>query len=215
MSSTPRVLSARLGFFATLAILSLLLNIVLAWQLYRPVIRETLATFKHPTPITADDHVRGSPEAAVTVIEYVDFQCPFCRRLHEELKILQSQLPFRWVYRHFPLDSHPDAARLAQASECAAQQGRFWEFVDYVFADRVQVVRVESLSSWVRAVELDSAPFAACMAADTVRASVQRQRAEGEALWIAGTPTIFVNGRRYVGALPIEELRRILEQAEH
>lgn len=137
-----------MGFLGTLAGMSLLLNFFLLWKLYQPMILEKVSRFKHPSPLSAQDHVRGDPAASVLIIEYSDFECPFCRQFHQTLKTVQSEVPLRWVYRHFPLDSHPDAARLAEASECASEQGRFWEFADAVFEAPSPTNWTDFLKTW-------------------------------------------------------------------
>ena len=85
------------------------------------------------------DHIRGNKNAQITIVEYSDFQCPYCLRFHETMKqiITNYSDDVRWVYRHFPLDSiHPVARKASEASECANDQGKFWEYTDEVFVNQ-------------------------------------------------------------------------------
>ena len=219
-----------LGFFATLAGLSLLLNGYLLWVLNQPRV-EHVSGGRTPAPVTAADHARGPSDAFVTVIVYSDFECAFCRELHASLKTLASERRFRWVLRHYPVTTHPNAARYAEACECAGRQGKFWEFADWLFEalapQRVPVQeplppgaaaplqRPEELSV-VRLVEtahvmgLDASRFRECLERQQESGRVLAQKAEGESLAITATPTFFINGKRFVGALLPDELRKIV-----
>ncbi|MFH1610573.1 MAG: DsbA family protein, partial [Patescibacteria group bacterium] len=89
--------------------------------------------------VKSTDHVRGNKDAKITIVEYSDFQCPYCSSFHTTMQQVMQVYPndVKWVYRHFPLDSiHPVARKAAEASECAADQGKFWEYTDEVFANQ-------------------------------------------------------------------------------
>src|SRR5680860_739244 len=89
-------------------------------------------------PVSKDDNIRGNINAPITIVEYSDFQCPYCSRFHETMNQIIADYPedVRWVFKHFPLDSiHPLARKTAEASECAAEQGKFWEFSDEVYTN--------------------------------------------------------------------------------
>lgn len=201
------------AFFFTTTLLSLALNGYLLWKLYTPNISVYMASFKRPAPVTAADHARGPADAKVTLIEYGDFQCPYCRQLHAELRQLQPQLHFRWIYRQYPLEMHPNAEPLAEASECAADQGKFWEFADAAFAKAPPSVDPAGLAAWAGPLGLDAAAFKSCLTQGGGRARVAAERQEGDAILIGGTPTFFVNGERHQGVLPPDQLSSLIAKA--
>lgn len=213
MTDSRPVRSGLFAFFATATALSLALNGYLLWKLYSPNVSVYMASFKRPALVTAQDHARGPADAKVTLIEYGDFQCPYCRQLHSELLQLQPQLHFRWIYRQYPLEMHPNAEPLAEASECAASQGKFWEFADGVFAKAPPSADPATLADWASQYGIDEEKFKTCLAQGGGRAQAEAQRQEGDAILIGGTPTFFVNAERHQGALPLGELRDMIADA--
>jgi protein-disulfide isomerase len=142
-----------------------------------------------------DDHIRG-PAGAPVVIEYGDFECPFCAALSTRL----DELALRRVYRHFPVrSSHPHAWSAACAAEAAGLQGRFWEMHDLLFADQG---RLDDPHLWERAtgLRLDLERFDRDRRSDAVRERVQRDFRSGVRAGVVTTPTLFKRGRRLVGA---------------
>jgi len=158
-----------------------------------------------PLPaLAADDHVRGPVEAPL-VIEYADFECPFCAVVHERL----SALRLRRVFRHFPVkSSHPRAWAAACAAEAAAEQGRFWEMHDALYADQG---RLEDPHLWARVemLGLDLERFEADRRSDAVNQRVRRDFRAGVRAGVASTPTIFAGGERYAGPLEPATLTRL------
>jgi protein-disulfide isomerase len=161
------------------------------------------------------DHLLGPAEAPVTLVEYGDYECPYCRSAHAVIPGLIERLhgQARFVARHFPLpDVHPNAALAAEAVEAAAAQGKFWEMHDRLFAnqDRLQL---GDLLRYARELGLDVEAFEADLSrarfADRISADVEG----GEAAGVAGTPTFFINDRRYVGAYDAESLEGALREA--
>jgi protein-disulfide isomerase len=150
-----------------------------------------------PVPqLRAEDHVRG-PEAARLVIEYGDFECPYCGSLTERL----SQARVRHVFRHFPVrSSHPRAWAAACAAEAAALQGRFWEMHDLLFTDQA---RLEDPHLWQRArsLGLDVERFDADRRSDAVRARIRGDFESGVRAGVVTTPTVFADMRMYAGRL--------------
>ncbi len=148
-----------------------------------------------------DDHVRG-PDAGPLLIEYADFECPYCAALDARL----TGLPIRRVFRHFPVrSSHPRAWAAAGAAEAAAAQGRFWEMHDSLFGDQAHL---EDPHLWRRAAALglDLERFDAERRAPAVLERVQRDFRAGVRAGVVTTPTVFVAGRAYVGAAIVELL---------
>ncbi len=150
-----------------------------------------------PVPeLGPEDHLRG-PEPAPLVIEYADFECPFCAALHERLAALDARL----VFRHFPVrSSHPRAWAAACAAEAAGLQQRFWEMHDSLLADPA---RLEDPHLWKRAQELglDLERFDADRRSDAVRERVRRDFQSGVRAGVVTTPTVFAGGSMYAGRL--------------
>ena len=166
--------------------------------------------------VTERDHIRGNAAGSVTVIEYSDFQCPYCARFHATLKAaLRSTPDLRWVYRHYPLtEIHPQAGTAAEAAECAADQNRFWEYADALF-EQPDKLGDDRFAAIAGSVGLDQPQFANCLAHHERRTRVS---ADSETFYeghIGGTPTSFINGKRVEGTLTGDDLQRELEQAIH
>ncbi len=161
-----------------------------------------------------DNPARGPADAPVTIIEFSDFQCPFCSRAESTLKKLEESYPgkIRVVYRDFPLTSiHPQAARAAEAAGCANEQGKFWAMHDSLFGqqDKLQEADLKQ-----RAVELglDTAAFNTCLDSGKETAEWQKDQGEGERYGVSSTPAFFVNGRMIVGAQPYEAFARVVDE---
>jgi protein-disulfide isomerase len=159
-----------------------------------------------PVPVvSAEDHVRGPAEVAALVIEYADFECPFCALVSTRL----ADRPLRRVFRHFPVrSSHPRAWAAACAAEAAGLQGSFWEMHDSLFADQG---RLEDPHLWARAgalgLELDR--FDADRRSDAVLARVKRDFHSGVRAGVVTTPTLFAGDDVLKGAIPESELDRL------
>jgi Na+:H+ antiporter, NhaA family len=160
------------------------------------------------------DHIRGPVDAPLTLVEYADFQCPFCGRATGEIEALQERFgdDLRYVFRHLPLpDVHPDAELTAEAAEAAAAQGRFWEMHDRLFAHQDRLDPVD-LYGHAAALSLDLERFAGALGtrahAERVRADVASAHASGA----EGTPTFFVNGVRQIGRYDDEALAAALAE---
>lgn len=154
----------------------------------------------------------GPADAVITIVEFSDFQCPFCSRLadsmHELIELYPGQI--RLVFRHFPLSFHEHAHLAAQAAVCAQEQGQFWEMHDAMF-DRQASLHAEGLLELASEAGVDPDALTACLDAGDVAATVDADHAAGEALGVTGTPKFFVNGVPYAGALPLEQLILIID----
>ena len=171
-----------------------------------PIIRMQVATAGAP--------VRGSSNAPVTIIEFSDFHCPFCRRVQPVLDQLRTNYKdnIKIVYKDFPLDSlHPQARAAAEAAGCATEQGKFWEFHDKVFANNPDGSD-ETLTRFAKEIGLDTAAFTACRTSGKYKTPVLASNQEGTKLGITGTPTFFVNGRMLVGAQPYEAFAGVIDE---
>ncbi len=140
----------------------------------------------------------GNPAASVTVTEYSDLQCPACRLIHQSvtkplLKGIGNEV--RFEFKHFPLQIHTYSLQAAQASECAADQGQFWEFIDYAYEHQAEL-KPENFSAWAGALKLDTELFERCVASKIKRETVLADYQQGKELGVPGTPTFFVNGER-------------------
>lgn len=166
-----------------------------------------------PTPVSlfrfveADDHARGPEDAKVTIIEYSDFQCPYCSELTPVLAQLEAEHPddLRVIFRHFPLTNHDKAQLAAQASEAAALQDNFWELHDRLFATQAEwsSQSLDEFRDWlavqVEELGLDVDQFQQELDSEAVLARVQRDLDEATTLGLPGTPTLVINGQYYGG----------------
>jgi protein-disulfide isomerase len=171
-----------------------------------PVFRAKVATEGFPS--------RGPADAPVTIVEFSDFHCPFCRSVQPTLNALLQKYPsqVRLVYRHFPLDSlHPQARRASEASWCAAEQNRFWEFHDRVYASGPDASE-ETIRRLAREAGLDAAKLESCLASGRAAESIEKDLAEGSKFGVTGTPGFFVNGRTLSGHQPLESFVKIIDE---
>jgi protein-disulfide isomerase len=177
-----------------------------------------VATFlQEPEPIRitvkAEGFAKGPKDAPVTIVEFSDFQCPFCRSGVATLKELMRQYDglVRWVYRDFPIPSlHPQASKAAEASRCAGEQGKFWEYHDLLFDSTGQWTTTD-FKRFAEQLKLDPKGFGRCLDSGKYQAAVQSDVEDGTRLGITGTPTYFINGRVLVGAAPPENFRKIVD----
>jgi protein-disulfide isomerase len=164
--------------------------------------------------IAPDDPSQGPANAPVTIIEFSDFQCPFCLRVMPTLKRVRETYgdKVRIVWKDFPLTSiHPQAFKAAEAGNCAREQGKFWEYHDQLFANQ-QALQPEYLKKYAADAGLDASKFNACL--DTARYSdrVQEQMGIGTGLGVGSTPSMFINGRLVSGAQPYETFVSVIDE---
>ena len=165
--------------------------------------------------ISEEDHVRGNPEALVTIVEFSDFQCPFCARFHPTVQQILENYPdqVRWVYKHFPLDSiHSEARPSAEASECSAEQGKFWEFADGLFENQSRLGNnlYKELASQAG---LNMSQFEDCVSSRKYKDHVEADLQEGIKAGVTGTPGSFVNEELVSGAVPYGVLEATIKRA--
>jgi protein-disulfide isomerase len=179
-----------------------------------PVVRVLLEAPRRDVPIEASDPSRGNPSAKITVVEFSDFQCPYCLRASPTLVQLQQAFGdrLRVVWKDFPLTQiHPEAFKAAEAAHCAGDQGKFWEYHDRLFANQ-QALRPPDLQRYAADTGLDVKRFAECLAMSTHAERVRNGVALGTKLGVDSTPTLFINGRALAGAYPLETLKEIVEE---
>jgi protein-disulfide isomerase/copper chaperone CopZ len=172
--------------------------------------QEPVAEFK----ITKDDHIRGDFNAPITLVEFSDFECSFCARHYLTLnKILSDyQGKVRLVYKHFPLGFHPNAQKAAEASECADEQGKFWEYHDKLFENlATSGYSLANFKQWAKDLGLNINKFNNCLDFGKYTSKVQTDYQEGLQKGVKGTPATFVNGQLVSGALPYESFKQIID----
>lgn len=177
-------------------------------------------------PVTDKDHIRGNKDAKLSLVEYSDLECPFCKSFHstmqEVLKTYGDKV--RWVYRHFPLSFHANAQKEAEASECVAQlggNGKFWKYADTIFARTTSNgtgFALDKLGPLAQEVGVSQAEFQKCLDSGKYTKLVQEQITDGTTGGVTGTPSTFIidakgNSQIIVGAQPIEALKTAIDQA--
>lgn len=172
-----------------------------------------------PAPVTItvtdQDHVTGSADAKVTIVEWSDFQCPFCGSFHPTMKQAVAAYgdKVRFVFRQFPLESiHPNARPAAEASECAAEQGKFWEYADKLFENQ-ETLSTDLYKKLAKDLELDTAKFNDCVTTRKYQQHVTDDTNSGLATGVRGTPASYVNGVEVPGAVPFEQLKSYIDAA--
>ena len=155
---------------------------------------------------------RGPQNAAVQVVEFADYQCPYCQKINPDLSKLSADFGSKVaiVFKDFPLPAHPAAEKAAEAARCAGAQGRFWEFHDALF--QYKKFEVAELKEQARALQLDTASFDKCLDTTEQASAVQKDVTQGQHLGLTGTPSFFVNGRFLSGAVGYRKLREAVEQ---
>ena len=157
---------------------------------------------------------RGPESARLTIVEFSDFQCPFCRSGANALTEIAKAFPndVRLVFKQFPLESHSQAALAAEASLAAQAQGKFWEMHDRIFANP-RALSEPNLIAWAKEFGLDVARFTSDLTSHKYQNTVQTEVREGLDAGVQGTPTVFLNGRIHRGNVNLEELRPAVEAA--
>ena len=174
-----------------------------------------------PEPKLLDDPVAiptiGSPEtgpanARITLVEFSDFQCPYCSKAVEKINAVLKAYPkdVKLIFKQYPLDTHPQAQISAQAALAAHQQGKFWPLHDLMFANKNSLSR-KSILGWAEGIGLDMKRFEADLVSDAVKKSVARDVADGDKAGVEGTPTVFINGQRYNGELALDAFRPVID----
>ena len=167
--------------------------------------RQTIATANSPS--------RGPAGAPIELVEFSDFQCPFCLRAHPTVEQVLTTYGdrVRFVYRHYPLPGHPNARPAAEAAECAAEQGKFWPYHDRLFATQSKLSTTDLKQDAVE-LGLDASKFNACVDSHKYAAKVEADLRAGQEAGVDGTPAFFINGRIISGAQPFDVFKRIVDE---
>jgi protein-disulfide isomerase len=158
--------------------------------------------------------MRGVEKAPVTIVKFEDFQCPYCKTVQSKFAELLNTYKgkVRLVHKDLPLDElHPQARQAAEASRCAAEQGKFWEYHDKLYMHSPKASE-DDLKSYAKDIGLNLESFERCYTSGKFKAAVQNDLREGAALGLTGTPVFFINGRELVGAQPIEAFTAIIDE---
>lgn len=171
-----------------------------------PVVRVQVSTDGAP--------IRGTADAPVTLVEFSDFHCLYCKRVQPTLTQVLEKYPgkVRLLFRHLPLDAlHPQARSAAEASWCAQDQGKFWEYHDQLFANAPKAAQ-DDLKHYAKQIDLDMKTFESCLSQNAHRDSIQRDIDEVTKLGMSGTPAFFINGRPLSGAQPLEKFVQVIDE---
>ncbi len=167
-----------------------------------------------------DDPTLGNKDAKVTIIEFSDFQCPFCGRFYTqtELQLKKDYVDtgkVLFVYRDFPLSSiHPNAQKAAEASECADEQGKFWEYHDLLFTKQdpwADTDGITAFKQYAKDLGLNTGQFNSCLDTGKYASEVDKDFQDGSNAGVSGTPSFFINGQQVVGAQPYSVFKQMID----
>ena len=170
-------------------------------------------TTVYKVPVATEDAVKGPADALVTIVEFSEFQCPFCSRVLPTTKQIFDTYgkDVRVIFKHAPLPFHADAPLASEAALAAGAQGKFWEYHDVLFANQKDLKR-ESLDKFAGQVGLNMGKFKADLDSNKFKAQVERDKALATSIGAGGTPNFYVNGRNLVGAQPFEAFKKIIDE---
>jgi protein-disulfide isomerase len=163
-------------------------------------------------PIPATAPVLGPANAPVTIVEFADYQCPYCHRAQEAVDLVMTRYAgkVQLVHRDFPLDGHPGAFPAARAARCAGEQGKFWDYHRSLMKEEGDLSESDLLAR-AKTLKLDADPFKTCLASDRYDSTIRESLEAGNRVGVSGTPAFFVNGRMLTGARPFEQFQEIID----
>jgi protein-disulfide isomerase len=155
--------------------------------------------------------VKGPADARITLVEFSDFECPFCSAAEKQVEVVMAAYPkdVKLIYKQFPLSMHPHAEMAAEASLAAREQGKFWEMYDVLFKNFRTLSRT-SIFAMAKGIGLDMDKFKADLDSGKFKAVVDKDLADGEAAGVYGTPAFYINGKQYNGEVTLAALKPIL-----
>ncbi|MBI4456520.1 MAG: thioredoxin domain-containing protein [Acidobacteria bacterium] len=162
---------------------------------------------------TANHPARGSASAPLTIVEFSDFECPYCTRLVKTLKEVEKHYAekVRLVFRQFPLANHPHAQKAAEASLCANEQDHFWEMHDLLFQEP-KSLELGDIKAKAAAIGVDTTSFNECLDSSRYAERVRQDVRDGSRAGVNGTPAMFINGRFIAGAVPYDEIAKMIDE---
>jgi protein-disulfide isomerase len=168
---------------------------------------------KRYTVDVSSSPIRGGKDAQVTLVEFSDFQCPFCGRVEPTLAQIKQTYgdKVRVAFKHLPLRIHPDAPGAHAAAEAAHRQGKFWEMHDKIFANQ-RDLKPETFRNYAKEIGLDLAKFDKDVASADVKKKIDGDSAEADKLGVSGTPAFFINGRYLSGAQPFDAFKKMIDE---
>jgi protein-disulfide isomerase len=180
-----------------------------------PPVQPTQGPVRLDNVETDGDPQIGPNNAKVTIVEFSDFQCPYCQRFRNDTFDALFEAygdDIRFVYRDFPLSSlHPQAQKAAEAAECANDQGKFWEMHDLLY-ENIAILSEDLYLELADELKLDTEQFADCLDSDKYADEVAADQQDGASYGVSGTPTFFINGWKLVGAQPFTAFEALIEQ---
>jgi protein-disulfide isomerase len=179
-----------------------------------PDVRVLIDAPRREVAVESGDPSLGRASAPVTLIEFSDFQCPFCQRVAPTLKKLRETYgdKVRIVWKDFPLTQiHPQAFKAGEAAHCAGDQGKYWEYHDRLFANQ-ELLQLDDLKKHATELGLDAAAFNACLDGSKYGERVRDGVAQGTRLGVNSTPTVYINGRMLSGAQPYETFVSVIDE---
>jgi protein-disulfide isomerase len=164
-----------------------------------------------------DSPLGGTPGAPVTLVEFADYQCPYCRKTEPDLKRLREEFKgqINYAFRDFPLPMHPSAEKAAEAARCAGKQGKFWEMHDRLFVGDAESLTMPRLKAAAQELKLNSQEFDHCLDSGETEAAVQLDLNNGKQIGLSGTPSFFINGFFLSGAIPHDLLHEVIARQLH
>jgi protein-disulfide isomerase len=176
----------------------------------------TPANLSEVLKITKDDVILGDPNAPITMIEYSDYQCPFCKRFFDESEVILRKEyietgKVKMIYRDFPLPGNPYAMPAAEAANCAKDQGKFWAYHDLIFKNQNNLATIDYLKL-AEELKMNVQEFKNCLDSNKYTQKIQNDYNLGSSIGVNGTPTFFINGKQVVGAQPYSVFKNIIEQ---
>jgi protein-disulfide isomerase len=159
-----------------------------------------------------DDPTYGPKDAPITIVEFSDFQCPYCSRVNPALEQVKETYgdKISLTFRDFPLPMHPEAPKAGEASHCADEQGKFWEYHDKLFENQ-RALKDENLKAYAAELALDGDAFAKCLDSGKYADDIVKDKADGEMAGVSGTPAFFINGVFLNGARPFENFKEVID----
>jgi protein-disulfide isomerase len=212
--SKPSVISPLVYIFIPLAFLLGLAGGYLLWGSTGPTVAADTTNIQRVDISVDDDPSIGPDNAPVTIIEFSDYQCPYCQVWYQQVyQQLLAAYPdkIRFVYRDLALSSHPEALPSAEAANCAGEQGAYWKFHDALFGQQYGLNR-NAYEQYAADLGLDGQTFAACLDSHRYRSEVQADASEAIRVGINSTPSFVINGRILVGALPFSDFKAVIDE---